>query len=160
MNKLIANNGVEYQFVDEIIASSSMADVYFSLDKKCILRLFRNPVGLGFREWRDINRQTKQVRNLIDKYAQLITENAKGEFWRDFFNYPIAYAEGEGRFGVIIPTYNKHFFFESGCFQGKEKEVKWFTSAKLRNKFLKAEQKGTWYNYFQICLSLYFFVLI
>lgn len=149
---LIANNGVEYQFVDEIIASSSMVDAYFSSDKTCVLSLFHNPTG--FREWRDIDRQTKQVHNLIDKYAQLITENAKGEYWRDFFNYPIAYAEREGRFGVIIPTFNKHFFFESGRFQGKEKEIKWFVSAKLRNKFLEADQKGTWYNYFQICLKI------
>lgn len=41
---LIANDGKEYQFVDEIIGSSSMIDVYFSLDKKCVLGLYRYPV--------------------------------------------------------------------------------------------------------------------
>ena len=152
---LIANNGTEYRFMDEIIASSSMADVYFSLDKKCILRLFRNPVGLGWRGGRDIRCQTKQARKLLDeKYSQLISKNAKGEYWRDFFNYPLTYVEWDGRFGVITPTFSKQFFVESGRFQGKEKGTKWFISAKLRNKFLEANQKGTWNNYFLMCLKI------
>ena len=68
-------------------------------------------------------------------------KNAKGEYWRDFFNYPLTYVEWDGRFGVITPTFSKQFFFESGRFQGKEKGTKWFISAKLRNKFLKRIKK-------------------
>lgn len=147
---LVANNGTEYRFVDEIIASSSMADVYFSSDGRYILSLYHNQVRR--QEWED--KQIEQVKILIDEYAKLISKYAKGEYWRDLFNYPIAYVEWNGRFGVILPRLNKQFFFERGRFQGKEKETKWFVSAKLRNKYLEANQKGTWNNYFLMCLKI------
>ena len=147
---LIGNNGTEYMFVDEIITFSSMADVYFSSDRRYILSLRHNQVR--HQEWD--NKQIEQVKILIDEYAKLISKYAKGEYWRDLFNYPLAHVEWNGRFGVILPTFNKQFFFERGRFQGKEKEGKWFASAKLRNRFIEAEHKGTWNNYFLICLKI------
>ena len=147
---LIANNGIKYQFVDKIIGTSSIVDVYFSSDERYVLSLYHNQVSR--QEWED--KQIEQVKILIDEYAKLISKYAKGEYWRDLFNYPLAHVEWNGRFGVILPTFNKQFFFERGRFQGKEKETKWFVSAKLRNKFLEADQKGTWNNYFLICLKI------
>ena len=147
---LIANNGIKYQFVDKIIGTSSIVDVYFSSDERYVLSLYHNQVSR--QEWED--KQIEQVKILIDEYAKLISKYAKGEYWRDLFNYPLAHVEWNGRFGVILPTFNKQFFFERGRFQGKEKETKWFVSAKLRNKFLEADQIGTWNNYFLICLKI------
>ena len=90
--KLIANNGIEYQFMDEKIAFSSIVELYLSSDKKYILSLYRNiPIKqeLG-------NAQIELVRNLIDEYSKLISQYAKNEYWRDFFNFPLAYVEWDG----------------------------------------------------------------
>lgn len=107
---LIANNGIKYQFVDKIIGTSSIVDVYFSSDERYVLSLYHNQVSR--QEWED--KQIEQVKILIDEYAKLISKYAKGEYWRDLFNYPLAHVEWNGRFGVILPTFNKQFFFERG----------------------------------------------
>jgi serine/threonine protein kinase len=39
-------------------------------------------------------------------------------------------------------------------FKGKEKEGKWFASAKLRNKFVETEFKGTWLSHFHMCIQI------
>lgn len=49
--------------------------------------------------------------------------------------------EWNGKTGIIMPFYDKRFFFSSGPFKGKEKEGKWFASAKLRNKFCLLTKK-------------------
>ena len=56
--------------------------------------------------------------------------------------------------GVVLPFYPKRFFFSGGPFDGKEKEGKWFASAKLRNRFLPADQKGTWLSNVHMCLKI------
>lgn len=142
---LIAQDGIGYQFIDEIISSSSMIDVYFSLDRKCVLALYRDSIEQKKREI---------LQDIIGSYQPLISQFAKGEYWKDIFNFPLGFVEWNGRFGVINPIYDKHYFFESGRFQGKEKEGKLFVSAKLRKKFLDVNQKGTWDNYFQMCLKI------
>ena len=53
-----------------------------------------------------------------------------------------------------MPFYDKRFFFSSGPFKGKEKEGKWFASAKLRNKFLPADQKGNWLTNLHMCIKI------
>lgn len=56
--------------------------------------------------------------------------------------------------GVITLPLNKRFFFEKGRFIGQLKECKLFTSARIRNKYIETEQKGSWRNYYQICLKI------
>lgn len=62
--------------------------------------------------------------------------------------------EWNGKTGIIMPFYDKRFFFSSGPFKGKEKEGKWFASAKLRNKFLPADQKGNWLTNLHMCIKI------
>lgn len=61
----------------------------------------------------------------------------------------------EGRTGIVCPTYDKTFFFSSGRFKGKEKEGKWFASAKLFNRLMIPDnQAGTWFHRLRMCVEL------
>ncbi len=65
------------------------------------------------------------------------------------FAWPTKIVEWKGLTGIVIPFYDKKFFFsgvaDSWPFikNGQEKNGKWFSSAKLINKFVPVEQKGT-----------------
>jgi serine/threonine protein kinase len=62
-----------------------------------------------------------------------------------------------------VPTYEKHFFFKQGyasndILKGKEKNGKWFASAKFRatNSKTKLDKSelGNWLSYFQVCVNI------
>ena len=143
--KLIAEDGSSIEFLDDVIGSGAMKDVYFSTDKSYVVGFFRVP--------QDAN-ALDRLHNITGIYREKIFNQDGGAYWEDLFCWPTKIVKWGDKVGIVCPSYKKHFFFESGNYKGKEKEGKWFASAKLRNKFLPASEKGTWLHHFQMCIRI------
>lgn len=143
--RIKAHDGSLVEFVDEIIGQGGMKDVYFSPDKSYVVAFYRAPQDFNARE---------RLENIVGIYRQRIFDQAGGDYWRHLFCWPEKIVEWQGMLGITCPTYPKHFFFTSGNLQGREKEGKWFASAKLRNKFLPPSEKGTWLTHIHMCLKI------
>lgn len=150
--KLTANDGSQVEFTDKVIGSGAMKDVYFSPDKSYVVGFFR--------EKQDFNSKDR-LENITGIYRERIFNQQGGDYWKDLFCWPTKTVEYEGKIGIVCPTYQSHYFFKYGSvnndflgIKGKEKEGKWFASAKNQNKFLAPEEKGDWFKYFQICIRI------
>lgn len=143
--RLTATDGSTVEFVDEIIGSGAMKDVYFSPDKSYVVGFFR--------EKQDANSKDR-LQNIVGIYRDKIFNQVGGDYWKNLFCWPEKLVEWNGKLGIVCPTYHKNFFFHGGPFDGKEKEGKWFASAKLRNRFLPADQKGTWLDDLHMCIKI------
>lgn len=142
---LTASDGSTVEFMDEIIGSGAMKDVYFSPDKSYVVGFFRTV--------QDANSKDR-LQNIVGIYRDRIFKQTGGDYWKNLFCWPEKLVEWNGKLGIVCPTYHKHFFFIGGPFDGKEKEGKWFASAKLRNKFLPIDQKGTWLTHLHMCIKI------
>jgi serine/threonine protein kinase len=150
--RITATDGSPVEFIDEIIGSGGMKDVYFSPDKSYVVAFFRDK--------QDFNAKDR-LQNITGNYREKIFNSAGGEYWKDLYCWPNKIVEHNGRLGLVCPTYQKQFFFAIGSInndflgiKGKEKEGKWYASAKNQNKFLAPEEKGDWFKYFQICIRI------
>lgn len=143
--RLTASNGSEIEFLPEVIGSGAMKDVYFSPDKSYVAAFFRQPLDAVAKD---------RLQNITGIYRDMIFNGPGGDYWKKLFCWPESMVTWEGRHGLACPAYDQAFFFNGGRFKGKEKEGKWFASAKLRNRFLEPEQRGDWLRYLQICLNL------
>lgn len=143
--RLTATDGSTVEFVDEVIGSGAMKDVYFSPDKSYVVGFFR--------EKQDANSKDR-LQNIVGVYRDNIFKQVGGDYWKNLFCWPEKLVEWNGKLGIVCPTYHKNFFFQSGPFKGKEKQGKWFASAKLRNRFLPADQKGTWLDDLHMCIRI------
>lgn len=143
--KLQASNGLQVEFMPEIIGSGAMKDVYLSPDKSYVAAFFRQPLDAVARD---------RLHNITGVYRDMIFNGPGSDYWKKLFCWPETMVSWEGRQGLICPAYDNAFFFSDGRFKGKEKEGKWFASAKLRNRFLEPAQRGNWLRYLQICLNL------
>lgn len=143
--RLTTTGGSTVEFVENIIGSGAMKDVYFSPDKSYVVAFFRQPLDANAKE---------RILNITGSYREKIFNQAGGEYWKKVFCWPEKLVEWNGKVGLVVPCYNKNFFFSSGRFKGQEKVGKWFASAKLRNKFLDDDQKGTWLTHFHMCIQL------
>jgi serine/threonine protein kinase len=150
--KITATDGSPVEFVDTIIGAGGMKDVYFSPDKSYVVAFFRDK--------QDFNAKDR-LNNITNVYKEKIFNQQGGEYWKELYCWPTKIVEYNGKLGLVCPTYQKHFFFAIGSInndflriKGKEKEGKWFASAKNQNKFLAPEEKGDWFKYFQICIRI------
>ncbi|MDR0385729.1 MAG: kinase [Prevotellaceae bacterium] len=150
--KITANDGSPVEFVDEIIGAGGMKDVYFSPDKSYVVAFFRDK--------QDFNAKDR-LQNITGVYRDKIFKSEGGNYWQDLYCWPTKIVEHNGKLGLVCPTYQKQFFFTAGSvnndflgIRGKEKEGKWYASAKNQNKFLAPEEKGDWFKYFQICIRI------
>lgn len=143
--KLKAKDGSQVEFVNEVIGSGAMKDVYFSPDKSYVVGFFKKKLDMNARD---------RLEHITGIYRERIFNQIGGEYWQNLFCWPTKIVDWNDLTGIVCPTYPKHFFFSDGNFKGKEKEGKWFASAKLRNRFLTAEQKGTWLNHLLICIQI------
>lgn len=146
-NKVIltAQDGTTVEFYDEIRAQGGVKDVYFSTDKTYVVAFYRKTLSPC-----DKNR----LENIVGPYHKQIFGTEEGKYWKDYLIMPDRLVEWNGKIGVVLPFYPSKYFFNGGPFDGKEKEGKWFASAKLRNRFLPADQKGTWLSSLHMCLKL------
>lgn len=149
---ILATDGSQIEFVDEMIGSGGMKDVYFSPDKSYVVAFFRDK--------QDFNAKDR-LQNITGRYRDNIFNQAGGEYWKDLYCWPTKIVEYNGKLGITCPTYQQQFFFKKGSvnndflgIKGREKEGKWYASAKNLNKFLAPEEKGDWFKYFQICIRI------
>lgn len=162
MNKTITvktAEGKTYQFVDDgSPMQGGMKDVYFAPDKSYVVAFFRDKQDFNSKE---------RLSNIVKIYRDRIFNQTGGEYWKDLFCWPYDIVEHNGQVGIIVPVYQKHFFFQTGynpngnqivSIKGKEKEGKWFASAKFRNKnftfHLDKTELADWFKYFLVCIKI------
>ncbi|MFC7419808.1 helix-hairpin-helix domain-containing protein [Iodobacter arcticus] len=145
-------DGQLVEFVDEMIASGAMKEVYFSPDKSYVVAFYKKQQDAQALE---------RLQMIIGKYREGIFNQVGGDYWKNLFCWPTALLEYEGKLGLIAPTYSKHFFFEFGSknhdmleIKGKEKEGKWFAAANLRQRFVDQRELGDWLSHLKICVLI------
>jgi serine/threonine protein kinase len=151
----IINAGKTYQYVDNgEPMRGGMKDVYFSPDKSYVVAFYRDK--LDFNQKERVNKITKQ-------YKESIFDRPDGNYWKNHFCWPFDVVENNGLTGIIVPCYDNKFFFKKGyinndLLKGKEKNGKWFASAKFRtaNSRTKLDDSelGNWLNYYQVCVNI------
>lgn len=145
-------DGKQVEFVDEIIGSGGMKDVYFSPDKSYVVAFFRADVDFQSKE---------RLLNIVGTYRDRIINQPGGDYWKNLYCWPYNIVDVNGKIGVVAPTYQKQFFFQWGSknddflgIKGKDKEGKWFASASNQNRFLDPRERGDWLNYLRIGILL------
>lgn len=151
----IINTGKTYQFVDNgEPMRGGMKDVFFSPDKSYVVAFYR--------EKQDFNSK-ERLRLIVTQYKEAFFNREGGDFWKTLYCWPYDIVELDGRTGIIVPTYDKRFFFKKGyanneLLKGKEKNGKWFASAKFRAQQSKSRlddsELGNWLSYFQVCVNI------
>lgn len=126
--------------------SGAMKYVYFSPEKDYVVAFFKKKLDSAQRE---------RLTNIIGRYREEIFEkNIGGEFWKPLFCWPDNIVEYNGSLGIVVPAYASDFFFQKDPNRkGKEKEGKWFASAKLL-KLIDKKERGNFFNYVRISLKL------
>jgi serine/threonine protein kinase len=149
---LTAKDGTQIAFVDSIIASGGMKDVYFAPDRSYVVAFFRDPQDANARDRLD---------NIVGVYRQRIFDQPGGEYWKRLFCWPTKIVEARGRLGIVAPTYLPHFFFAHGSrngdflgIKGKEKQGKWFASAEHRAKYVDPRELGDWRSHLRIGIQI------
>lgn len=142
---LKANDGSVVEFIDEIKAQGGVKDVYFSPDNSYVVAFYRTPINVNEKE---------RISHIVGIYREKIFKGSGGNYWKKMFAWPTKIVEWQGKTGIVMPFYDRKFFFDGGPFDGKEKEGKWFASAKLRNKFLPQEQKGNFLTHLHMCIKI------
>jgi serine/threonine protein kinase len=153
--KSIINQGKSYQYVDNVEPMrGGMKDVYFSPDKSYVVAFYRDPQDFNSKE---------RLKRIVTTYFDSFFNREGGSYYKDLYSWPTDVIEEQNKIGVIVPCYNSNFFFKKGysnndILKGKEKNGKWFASAKFRVKDSKTKldqnELGDWLSYFQVCVNI------
>ena len=80
----------------------------------CIFLLIENMQSLFFRAPLDFN-QKERIKRIVSLYLETIKNgNAPEYFLNNIFRWPYDTVEKDGKTGVIVPIYDKKFFFTKG----------------------------------------------
>jgi len=151
----IINAGKTYQYVDNgEPMRGGMKDVFFSPDKSYVVAFYRDIQDFNSKE---------RLKKIVTQYFDSFFNKEGGAYYKDLYSWPTDVVEVDKKVGIVVPCYNKNFFFKKGyatndLIRGKEKEGKWFASPKFRNKQfalrLDESELGNWLSYFQICVNI------
>ncbi|MEJ7740097.1 MAG: kinase [Chitinophagaceae bacterium] len=147
--------GKTYQYVDNgEPMRGGMKDVYFSPDKSYVVAFYRDEQDYNTKE---------RLRKIVTLYYDNFFNREGGQYYKELYCWPTDMVELDRRIGLIVPSYNKAFFFKKGSatgegIEGKEKQGLWFASAKFRNKKfplrLDDAELGNWLSYYQISVKI------
>ncbi|MCT4614380.1 MAG: hypothetical protein N4A49_05855 [Marinifilaceae bacterium] len=144
--------GIEIEWVDKCIASGGMKDVYFAPDKSYVVGFYRDKLD-------EVSKS--RLRDIVGIYKNKIIDSPEGKYWENILCYPVEMLEYNGLTAVVVPTFRSNFFFEHGSvnddflgIKGKEKNGKWFASAKNQNRFLDPRERGDLLSYLRISILL------
>ncbi len=144
-----------YQYVDNAEPMrGGMKDVYFAPDRSYVVAFYRDKQDYNSKE---------RLKKLVTQYHDSFFNREGGEYYKSLYCWPTDMVEQSNRVGLIVPAYDKNFFFKKGYangdgIKGKEKQGLWFASAKFRNKHfslrLDDSELGNWLGYYQICVKI------
>jgi serine/threonine protein kinase len=151
----LINAGKTYQYVDNgEPMRGGMKDVYFSPDKSYVVAIYRDVQDFNSRE---------RLRKIVTEYYESFFNREGGSYYKELYCWPTDVIELNKKVGLIVPCYNKQFFFKTGyassdLIRGVEKKGLWFASPKFRNKEfalrLDETELGNWLSYFQVCVNI------
>ncbi|MDR0634557.1 MAG: kinase [Azoarcus sp.] len=150
---LKASDGSQIRFVDERKASGGLKDVFFSPDRDYVVAFYRDKMDVVGRE---------RLALITGTYRERIFNQEGGDYLKKLFVWPTATVEYDNRTGVVVPFFDKDFFFRYGSrdddrllgIRNREKEGKWFASAKNRAKFLDPRELGDGMTQLKTCLMI------
>ena len=147
-----ATDGSDIEFIDEVVGQGAMKDCYFSPDRSYVALIYREKQNAASKE---------RIQTIIDTYGPRIMNGPGGDYLKNLFCWPEKMFEHDGKLGITCSCYPEHFFFEHGSrnddflkIKGKEKEGKWFASAKHRAKFIDPRELGNWLSYLQMTIKI------
>ena len=150
MGTAITRDGRSVAYKDEVIGEGGEKHVYFTNDKSEVVCLYKEP------DKRASDNEQKRLNNLLTKFNPTIGGNPKAcAHFKELFCWPTAIVD-QPKLGIITPTYPSNFFFIDGkkkFIKGKEKNVLYHTSPKLR-KHLLEEDLGNFYTKIRACLHI------
>ena len=143
--KLTATDGSQVEFINEIAGSGQMKNMYWCPGKKEVVLFFKEKI--------DAN-SLDRLEHIVGQYYDRIFNQEGGDYWKKLFCWPYKIVKWNERVGLVCPAYDANFFFADGNFKGKEKNGKWFASAKLRNRHLRPQDKGTWFTHYLMLIKI------
>lgn len=153
----IIDSTKNYQFVDNgEPMQGAIKDVYFSPDKSYVVAIYRE-----IQDTNSIERLKKIATNYFHDF--FMRDKVSGDFYKNLYTWPTDVIKIEDKVGIIVPAYSSKFLFKKGyennaLLLGKEKDGKWFASAKFRVKESKSKldksELGDWLAYFQIGVTI------
>ena len=154
--KSIIDKSKAYQFVDDgEPMRGGMKDVYFSPDRSYVVAFYRDP--------QDFNSKERLIAIATTHRENFLVKDERRETWNKIYCWPYDVVELGNNIGIVVPTYDKRYFFKKGYANndiliGKEKQGKWFASVKFRaaqsRTKLADSELGNWLNYFQVSVNI------
>jgi len=152
MIRIKTTDGQDIAFEPNNFAQGGMKDVHWLEGRRAVV---------GFYRTKPDQQGMERLQAIVGAHRKSILEGAGGDTLAQLFRWPEALVEWNGTVGVVVPVFDKQFFFDHGSFdndrlriKGKEKEGKWFASAHNRNTFLDPREAGDWLGYLKICIRL------
>jgi hypothetical protein len=152
-------DGSTLEYLPDMIGDGAMKQVFFTPDKSSVICFYKDPKAGS-----DVERQTRLNKILGPNNPTLLKAKggaakteAEAAYFRSLFCWPTAIVV-KPRFGIVAPTYPKHFFFATGpeFIKGKEKNGMRFIGMKNRallEKFAPAEL-GDFQKYLGLCILM------
>ncbi len=144
------SDGISVKYDPEVIGEGAMKDVCFTTDKSSVVCFFKDNATAT-----DPQRMSR-LEAVLGKYNPT-TDPKTGDYFKKLFCWPSGIIL-KPRLGILAPTYPSNYFFASGPWKGKEKKGNWFVrstpSGKYFRDMLPEAERGSWVNYFKICILL------
>lgn len=151
----IINPGKTYQYIDNgDPMKGGMKDVYFSPDKSYVVAIYRTDPDYNSKE---------RLRKIVTQYFDSFFNKEGGSYYKSLYSWPVDVVEIDKKTGIIVPVYSSNFFFKKGyanndLLRGREKEGKWFASARFRSPKSRTKlddsELGDWLSYFQVGVNI------
>ncbi|MEM6490023.1 MAG: lipopolysaccharide kinase InaA family protein [Pseudomonadota bacterium] len=144
--------GESIEFEGVHFSSGVMKDVHWDRAGRDVVAFFRDPLdGAGL----------ERIRAIVDVHRARILEGPGGGDLAALYRWPRDTVEYQGKLGLVIPRFDPAFFFAHGSanndmlsIKGKEKQGKWFASARHRSTYLDPRERGEWIDYLRICIRI------
>ena len=141
-----SRSGKSFEFVlTSNPPAGAMKYVYFSPKKDYVIGFFKDKQDA---------RAIARLESITDRYRHDIFEQIGGDYWKNLYCWPEEIVEWDGKIGIVVPSYAQNFFFQfDKNRKGKEKQGKWFASAKLL-RLMDKDEKGNFLTYLQISVKI------
>ena len=108
------HDGRSISYIDQIIGSGAMKDVYFSPDKSYVVCFFNKQKNKFYENQNDYQEQKRRLLEIVTTKHDSIMNGLGGKYWEKAFCWPNALVEHNNLLGIVVPAYSKDFFFEFG----------------------------------------------